>query len=277
MFEKNQQREQAKRVAKQFEITQEQAEMAVARFRQWEKDVDFQNLANEVTAQMNQDLLLKSQIRNGTVSREEFLQANPNKSYLYDEIEAENVEMQNRLTDAKNKRDAGGFNYTDEELKSIGYKPEEIKMLREAAKINPVAAHEYIIKRVNKIPQTRKLNAAMLGRISDALLVDIMDQKKPGKLYGETKIYSYENKDDLAEARAIAAKGAIRVEELMAEGMTFGEATEIYFVEEQKKADKKNKNQGSDATSSDDDYSQLAEMLRELEENQARIDAEKKE
>jgi uncharacterized protein YoaH (UPF0181 family)/uncharacterized protein with GYD domain len=250
MFEKNQQREQAKRVAKQFEITQEQAEMAVARFRQWEKDVDFQNLANEVTAQMNQDLLLKSQIRNGTVSREEFLQANPNKSYLYDEIEAENVEMQNRLTDAKNKRDAGGFNYTDEELKSIGYKPEEIKMLREAAKINPVAAHEYIIKRVNKIPQTRKLNAAMLGRISDALLVDIMDQKKPGKLYGETKIYSYENKDDLAEARAIAAKGAIRVEELMAEGMTFGEATEIYFVEEQKKADKKNKNQGSDATSS---------------------------
>ncbi len=256
MFEKNQQREQAKRVAKQFEITEEQAEMAVARFRQWEKDVDFQNLSNEVKAQMNQDLLLKSQIRNGTVSREEFLQANPNKSYLYDEIEAENVEMQNRLTDAKNKRDAGGFNYTDEELKSIGYKPEEIKILREAAKINSVAAHEYIIKRVNSVPQTRKLNAAMLGKIADALLVDIMKTKDPKSFSGEGKKYSYDEPEELAEAKAEAAKGAMEVERLMAEGKTFEKAAEAYFAKKPVKKDEK-----------PDPGSQLEKLYAELLKN----------
>lgn len=278
MFEKNQQREQAKRVARQFEITEEQAEMAVARFRQWEKDVDFQSLSREVQTQMNQDLLLKSTIRGGTVSREEFLQANPDKAYLYDEIETENLEMQNRLTDAKNKRDAGGFKYTDEELKSLGYKPEEIKMLREAAKTNSSVAHQAIIQRINRVPETRKLNAAMLGRIADALLVDVMNEKVPGRLYGESKKYSYDNPDDVREAKAIASKRAIEIEELMAGGLTFKEAVDEFFVKQSaKKDDGKNGNKESDATSSDDDYSQLVEMLRELEENQTRIDAEKKE
>lgn len=256
MFEKNQQREQAKRVARQFEITEEQAEMAVARFTQWEKDVDFQNLANEVKAQMNQDLLLKSSIRGGTVNREEFLQANPDKAYLYDEIEAENLEMQNRLTDAKNKRDAGGFKYTDEELKSLGYKPEEIKMLREAAKTNSNVAHQAIIQRINRVPETRKLNAAMLGRIADALLVDIMKTKDPKSFTGEGKKYSYDEPEELAEAKAEAAKGAMEVERLMAEGMTFEEAAEAYFATDSKKKDEE-----------PDPAGQLAAMLAELQKN----------
>ena len=263
MFEKNQQREQAKRVAKQFEITEEQAEMAVARFSQWEKDVDFQNLANEVTAQMNQDLLLKSQIRNGTVSREEFLQANPNKSYLYDEIEAENIEMKNRLTDAKNKRDAGGFNYTDEELKSIGYKPEEIKMLREAAKTNSNVAHQAIIQRINRVPQTRKLNAAMLGRIADALLVDVMNEEEKGYIYGESKKYSYDNPEDVREAKAIASKRAIKIEELMSGGLTFQEAVDEFFARE---SAKKDEGEGEESTEVDvdnleDELIKLSKMM----------------
>ena len=246
MFEKNQQKEQAKRVAKQFEITVEQAEMAVSRFRQWEKDVDFQNLANEVKAQMNQDLMLKSTIRGGTVSREEFLQANPDKGYLYDEIEAENIEMKNRLTDAKNKRDAGGFNYTDEELKSIGYKPEEIKMLREAAKTNSNVAHQAIIQKINTAPQTRKLNAAMLGKISEALLVDVMKEKD----------YDYDDDDEVKEAKAISSKRAIEIEELMSDGLTFNEAVEAFFARDSARNEEE---QGPDPAS------ELARLLAELQ------------
>lgn len=247
MFEKNQQREQAKRVARQFEITEEQAEMAVARFKQWEKDVDFQSLSRDVQTQMNQDLLLKSTIRGGTVSREEFLQANPDKGYLYDEIEAENLEMQNRLTDAKNKRDAGGFNYTDEELKSLGYKPEEIKMLREAAKTNSNVAHQAIIQRINRVPQTRKLNAAMLGKIGEALLVDVMKEKD----------YDYDNDDEVREAKAIASKRAIEIEELMSEGLTFDEAVEAFFA---KDSARKEEDEGPDVES------ELARLLKELQD-----------
>lgn len=246
MFEKNQQREQAKRVARQFEITEEQAEMAVARFRQWEKDVDFQALSRDVQTQINQDLLLKSTIRGGTVSREEFLQANPDKGYLYDEIEAENLELQNRLTDAKNKRDAGGFNYTDEELKSLGYKPEEIKMLRDAAKTNSNVAHQAIIQRINRIPETRKLNAAMLGKIGEALLVDVMKEKD----------YDYDNDDEVREAKAIASKRAIEIEELMSEGLTFSNAVEAFFA---KDSARKGEDEGPDVES------ELARLLKELE------------
>lgn len=269
MFEKNQQREQAKRVAEQFEITVEQAEMAVSRFRQWEKDVDFQNLANEVKAQMNQDLMLKSTIRGGTVSREEFLQANPDKGYLYDEIEAENIEMKNRLTDAKNKRDAGGFNYTDEELKSIGYKPEEIKMLREAAKTNSNVAHQAIIKRINKVPQARKLNAAMLGRIADALLVDVMNEKVPGRLYGESKKYSYDNPEDVREAQAIASKRAIEIEELMSGGLTFKEAVDGFFAKDSAKKDEDTEDTEVDFDNLEEELAKLAKQLQDDPENEA--------
>jgi len=180
------------------------------------------------------------------VSREEFLQANPNKSYLYDEIEAENVEMKNRLTDAKNKRDAGGFNYTDEELKSIGYKPEEIKILKQAAKINPVAAHQEIIKRINRIPQTRKLNAAMLGKIGEALLVDVMEEKD----------YDYDDDDEVREAKAIASKRAIEIEEFMSGGLTFDKAVEAFFAKDSAREDE---GRGLDVES------ELAELLKKLQ------------
>jgi len=197
------------------------------------------------------------------VSREEFLQANPNKSYLYDEIEAENVEMKNRLTDAKNKRDAGGFNYTDEELKSIGYKPEEIKMLKEAAKTNSNVAHQAIIQRINRVPQTRKLNAAMLGRIADALLVDVMNEEKKGYIYGESKKYSYDNPEDVREAKAIASKRAIKIEELMSGGLTFQEAVDEFFARE---SAKKDEGKGEESTEVDvdnleDELIRLSKMM----------------
>ena len=264
MFQREQQKLEAKRVAERHDITVDQAEMAVARFSQWEKDVDVQNLANEVKAEMNKDLLLKTQTRATGLSREQFLEANPNKDYLYDEIEAENLERDNRLTEARNKKEVGGFEYTDEELKDIGFKENEIKMIRDIAKLNVSQAHNAIISRMGRIPASKNVSASMIGKIADALLVDIMDTKKPGKIYGESKKYSYGNKEDVEEAKAIAANKAVKVAELMADGQTFELAVETVFAEDSKKADE-NKDSDKDSSSASDTEGELARLLKSLE------------
>ena len=212
MFAREQQNLEAQRVAERHQITLDEAEMRVEKFNRWRDQGWFEELKTEVEGQILRDQQLKTNARGKQLSREQFVQQyGSDKSYLYDEIEAENLEIANRISDAREMQKSGKFTYSDDELKALGFNSVEIKALKDSPARDANAA---VLRRVSQIPTVTKPNAAMVARIADALLIDVMTEED----------LDFDETDDLAKGKAIASKRALKVQELMMQGKTFEEA-----------------------------------------------------
>ena len=212
MFARDQQKLEAQRVAERHQITLEEAEMRVEKFNRWRDQGWFEELKTNVEGQILRDQQLKTNARGKQLSREQFVQQyGSDKSYLYDEIEAENLEIANRISDAREMQKSGKFTYSDDELKALGFNSVEIKALKDSPARDANAA---VLRRVSQIPTVTKPNAAMVARIADALLIDVMTEED----------LDFDETDDLAKGKAIASKRALKVQELMMQGKTFEEA-----------------------------------------------------
>lgn len=212
MFAREQQNLEAQRVAERHQITLEEAEMRVEKFNRWRDQGWFEELKTNVEGQILTDQQLKTDARGKQLSREQFVQQyGSDKSYLYDEIEAENLEIANRISDAREMQKSGKFTYSDDELNALGFNSVEIKALRDSPARDANAA---VLRRVSQIPTVTKPNAAMVARIADALLIDVMTEED----------LDFDETDDLAKGKAIASKRALKVQELMMQGKTFEEA-----------------------------------------------------
>ena len=248
VFTSEQKKLQAERAAKRFDISVDQAEMAVARHEQWKKNVDFQNLANEVSRVANQDLLIKNSIRSGQVSKEEFLAQNPDKEYLFKEIEVENLELENKREEALRKKEAGKFEYTDQELKDIGFNDAEIDALNKVAKSAPASAHNAVVNRVSRVPKPAPtLSASMVDNVAEALLVSVMEEND----------WDYDDADKVKEGKAIAMKRAMKVKSIMEDDKTFEQAVEEAFM----------KSSGEEAPTTDSVSDDLQKLLKELQKS----------
>lgn len=212
MFAREQQNLEAQRVAERHQITLEEAEMRVEKFQRWRDQGWFEELKMRVDGQVLKDQELKIKARGKQLTRDQFIQQyGSEKSYVYDEIEAENLEIANRISDAREMQKSGKFTYSDDELKAFGFNSVEI----EALKNSPARdANATVLRRVAQIPTVTKPNAAMVARIADALLIDVMTEEN----------LDFDETDDLAKGKAIASKRALRVQELMMQGKTFDEA-----------------------------------------------------
>jgi hypothetical protein len=244
MFARDQQQLEAQRVAERHQITLDEAEMRVEKFERWRAQGWFEELKTNVEGQILRDQQLKTNARGKQLSREQFIQQyGSDKSYLYDEIEAENLEIANRISDAREMQKSGKFTYSDDELNALGFNSDEIKALRDSPASNANAA---VLRRVAQIPTVTKPNAAMVARIADALLIDVMTEED----------LDFDETDDLAKGKAIASKKALRVQELMMQGKTFDEAISDDSVSTTAKTDP--------SESIDAVLSQAMEMLSEV-------------
>lgn len=212
IFNQDQKKQEAQRISDRHGITLEEAEQRREKYNRWQSQGWYEDLKLEVEGQVLRDQRLKTEIRNKGLSEDQFVaQYGESQLYLHEEIQAENLERANRINDAVQQQKTGTFNYSQEDLKSLGFNEAEIKALNGSP---AKQAHSAVIRRIAQIPTVAKPNAAMLGKISEALLIDVMSEKD----------LDFGKSEELAEGKAIASRKAIKVQELMMEGKSFEEA-----------------------------------------------------
>ncbi len=212
VFNQDQKKQEAQRISDRHGITLEEAEQRREKYNRWQSQGWYEDLKLEVEGQVLRDQRLKTEIRSKGLSEDQFVaQYGESQLYLHEEIQAENLERANRINDAVQQQKTGTFDYSKEDLKSLGFNEAEIKALKGSP---AKQAHSAVIRRIAQIPTVAKPNAAMLGKISEALLIDVMSEED----------LDFGKSDELAEGKAIASRKAIKVQELMMKGKSFEEA-----------------------------------------------------
>ena len=236
VFQRNEQKKQAQRVAETHQITLDEAEMRVERFNRWKAQGWFEELQMEVQGQALKDQKIASEIRRSGMTKDQFLtKYGQNNLYLYEQVQEEVLLRRNRIVDAT----TGKFDYSIEELTALGFTEEEAKYLKDDS--NPKDAHKAVIARISRVPTATKPNAAMVQKIADALLNDVMIKNK----------LNYRRTDDIKEGEAIASRLAFEVQELMGQGKSFEVAISEAFEENPEaegKGPKEPKDQKEDET-----------------------------
>lgn len=210
IFQRTQQKEQATRVAQTHQITLDEAEMRVERFDRWKAQGWFEDLQMEVQGNALRDQQRASEIRSSGMTKEQFLaKYGQENSYLYEQVQEETLLRRNRIAEATAQAKKGKFDYSKEDLTGLGFTEAEADYLKDTA--TPKDAHAAVIKRIAQIPKATKPNAAMVQKIADALLNDVMTNNN----------LNYRRTDDIKEGEAIASRLAFKVQELMSQGKTF--------------------------------------------------------
>jgi len=165
---------------------------------------------------------------------------------LFKEIEVENLELENKREEALRKKEAGKFEYTDQELQDIGFNDAEIDALNKVAKSAPASAHNAVVNRVSRVPKPAPtLSASMVDNVAEALLVSVMEEND----------FDYDKADELKEGKSIAMKRAMKVKSIMEDGKTFEQAVEEAFM----------KSSGEETPTTDSIDDELQKLLQALE------------
>lgn len=213
IFQRTQQQKQAERVAQTHQITLDEAEMRVERFNRWKAQGWFEDLKLQVEGDALRDQQRASEIRSSGMTKDQFLAKYGQENlYLYEQVQEEALLRRNRIAEATAEAKTGKFDYSKEDLIKLGFTEAEADYLKDTAK--PKDAHEAVIKRIAQVPKATKPNAAMVQKIADALLNDVMIKND----------LNYRRTDDIKEGEAIASRLAFKVQELMGQGMTFDKA-----------------------------------------------------
>jgi len=253
VFQRTQQKKQAERVAQSHQITLDEAEMRVERFDRWKAQGWFEDLQMEVQGNALRDQQRASEIRSSGMTKEQFLaKYGQENSYLYEQVQEETLLRRNRIAEATAEAKKGKFGYSKEDLAGFGFTEAEANYLIDTA--TPKDAHAAVIKRIAQIPKATKPNAAMVQKIADALLNDVMTKND----------LNYRRTDDIKEGEAIASRLAFKVQELMSQGKTFDVAMSE-AVEGDSGAE------GGDTEDSkvidvDDTQEQLVELMKKLQD-----------
>lgn len=246
VFQRNEQKKQAQRVAQTHQITLDEAEMRVERFDRWKAQGWFDELKLQVEGDALRDQQRAGEIRSSGMTKDQFLAKYGQENlYLYEQVQEETLLRRNRIAEATAEAKTGKFDYSEEQLAELGFTSAEAKYLIESAK--PKDAHAAVIKRIAQVPKATKPNAAMVQTIADALLNDVMIKNK----------LNYRRTDDIKKGEAIASRLAFKVQELMGQGMTFDKAIS-QAVEENPEAE------GGATKDGEVDFDNLEEQLAEL-------------
>ena len=210
IFQRTQQQKQAERVSQTHQITLDEAEMRVQRFERWKAQGWFEELQMEVQGQALRDQQRASEIRSSGMTKDQFLAKYGQENlYLYEQVQEETLLRRNRIAEATAEAKKGKFGYSKEDLTGLGFTEAEADYLKDTA--TPKDAHAAVIKRIAQIPKATKPNAAMVQKIADALLNDVMTKND----------LNYRRTDDIKEGEAIASRLAFKVQELMGQGKSF--------------------------------------------------------
>jgi hypothetical protein len=253
VFQRTQQKKQAERVAQSHQITLDEATMRVERFDRWKAQGWFEDLQMEVQGNALRDQQRASEIRSSGMTKEQFLaKYGQENSYLYEQVQEETLLRRNRIAEATAESKKKEFGYSKKDLAGFGFTEAEANYLKDTA--TPKDAHAAVIKRIAQIPKATKPNAAMVQKIADALLNDVMTKND----------LKYRRTDDIKEGEAIASRLAFKVQELMSKGKTFDVAMSE-AVEGDSGAE------GGDAEDSkvidvDDTQEQLVELMKKLQD-----------
>ncbi len=196
VFTQQQKADQAQRIAEDHKVNMEKAtyvleKMEEYRSRGWLRDLDAQ-----VKGAQLKEADMRTFLKDTGVSREV-----AKKRYgaageaMWDTLDLERKEHEVRVLDAENKKKTGEFNYTDEELISIGFTQEQLKFLRNSP---PASAHSAVIAKIKTPVNTNNLSAAAQSNIAKAIEHRIMTA------YG----LNYKRSADVAKGKALAAQQA---------------------------------------------------------------------
>lgn len=253
VFQRNQQKEQAARVAQTHQITLDEAAMRVERFNRWKAQGWFDDLKLQVEAGALRDQQRATEIRRSGMTKDQFLAKYGQENlYLYEQVQEETLLRRNRIADATNEAKTGKFDYSIEELTELGFTKEEAKYLKDDS--NPKDAHKAVISRISKIPTVTKPNAAMVQKIADALLNDVMTKNN----------LKYRKTEDVKEGEAIASRLAFEVQEIMGQGKSFEIAISEAF-EKNPKAEGGDTGD-EDTINVDDTYEQLQVLMKKMQD-----------
>ncbi len=253
IFQRTEQKKQAERVAQNHNITLDEATMRVERFERWKAQGWFENLQMEVQGAALRDQQRASEIRSSGMTKEQFLaKYGQENSYLYEQVQEETLLRRNRIADATAESKKGKFDYSKEDLAGLGFTETEASYLIDTA--TPKDAHAAVIKRIAQIPKATKPNAAMVQKIADALLNDVMIKND----------LNYRRTDDITEGEAIASRLAFKVQELMGQGVTFDRA--ISEAVEGDSGAEGGDTKDSEVIDVDDTQEQLAKLLKKMQD-----------
>ena len=179
-----------------FGLQKDQARMAAERHTEWSNTADYRQTIRDVElgeAQYKQAVQLARGLSTVEGGREKFIEAHPDKVGVFDALAKEQEAKDLQLETLRENKEAGKFDYTDEELlEFLGVSEnateeqkqaagETVKTIQRVSKINPRQANKLLESYVAKKLTGREIpSAAMAGLFKDAALSYVNTIDLPG-------------------------------------------------------------------------------------------------
>lgn len=196
VFSQKQKETEAERIAQVHDVNMEKAGYVLEKMEEYSERGWLRDLEAEVNAAQLNETKMRTDLKDTGMSREAAkAKYGVAGETMWDALDLENKERQLRIQDAQNRLKSGKFDYTDEELTSLGYTKEQIKVLRSEV---PAVANKAVFLKATEPVKTNNLSAAAQTNIAKAIEHRVMTA------YG----LRYTRKDEVAEGKALAAEQA---------------------------------------------------------------------